>query len=300
MPIDAVMSVTGEKSPHHILIVEDNPSTSDMLVSYFSSLNYEVSYAAWGQDALAFASESPPDLIILDIHLPDIDGYEICTRLRDHRRTKNIPIIFLTERSERMDRLMGLNLGAVDYITKPFDVQELRYRVRNILNREDINILLHPITELPISTLVEEEIKEMRETGNLCLVGLKLRGLKGFGDFYGFVTHDDVLRAVSLILKSTVAEVMKEAPFVGQLSAYEFVIVIPSNQHHLVIGRLHQRLNEALSFFYPHQDWENGTCRDGSPIPRLVFNMQQLLTTQIPTEISITTLREALFHQKEA
>ncbi len=296
MPINDTMPVRGEKPLHHILIVEDNPSTSDMLVSYFSSLDYEVSHAAWGQDALKLASEYPPHLIILDIHLPDIDGYEICTRLRDHRRTKNIPIIFLTERSERMDRLMGLNLGAVDYITKPFDVQELRYRVRNILNREDINILLHPITELPISTLVEEEIHEMREAGNLCLVGLQLQGLKEFGDFYGFVTHDDVLRAVSLILKSTASEVMNEEPFVGQLSAYEFVIIIPSNQHYLVVGRLHQRLNEALSFFYPHQDWENGTCRDGSPIPKLVFNMRKLAAGQIPTKISINTLREALFH----
>ncbi|MEA3307987.1 MAG: response regulator [Chloroflexota bacterium] len=300
MPIDDALLAAGEESPHRILIVEDNPSTSDMLVSYFASLDYEVSHAAWGQDALVLASESPPDLIILDIHLPDIDGYEICTRLRDQRRTKNVPIIFLTERSERMDRLMGLNLGAVDYITKPFDVQELRYRVRNILNREDINTLLHPITELPISTLVEEEIREMREAGNLCLVGLQLQGLKDFGDFYGFVTHDDVLRAVSLILKSTAAEVMNEEPFVGQLSAYEFVIIIPSNQHYLVVGRLHQRLNEAVSFFYPRQDWENGTCRDGSPIPKLVFNMQKLSIELIPAKVNINTLREALFYRQEA
>ena len=297
MPMDVAMSTTGEESLQHILVVEDNPSTSDMLVSYFSSLDYEVSHADWGQDALTFAAESPPDLILLDIHLPDIDGYEICTRLRDQRRTKDIPIIFLTERSERMDRLMGLNLGAVDYITKPFDVQELRYRVRNILNREDINTLLHPITELPISVLVEEEIQAVREASNLCLVGLQLQGLEEFGDFYGFVTHDDVLRAVSLILKNTVSEVMNEEPFVGQLAVYEFVIIIPSQQHYLVVGRLHQRLNEALSFFYPRQDWENGACKDGSPIPKLVFNIQRILTDEIPEDVKITTLREVLFQQ---
>ncbi|MGC9358163.1 MAG: response regulator transcription factor, partial [Anaerolineae bacterium] len=74
-----------EKMPHHILIVEDDSNTADMLIAYFSSLGYEVSHAAWGEDALKTATEDPPDLVVLDIHLPDIDGYEVCMQLRSHR-----------------------------------------------------------------------------------------------------------------------------------------------------------------------------------------------------------------------
>lgn len=289
-----------QREQHHILIVEDNPGTYEMLVSYFSSLDYKVSHAAWGKDALEIASTELPDLIILDIHLPDIDGYEICTRLRAHRRTQNIPVIFLTERKERMDRLMGLEMGADDYIAKPFDVQELRYRVRNTLTREGTDPLLHPVTELPISVLVEESIKKSRSSPEIILIGLKLTGMEAFGDAYGFVTHDDVLRAMGLILRNTLSEIIKERFFVGQLDLYKFVIALPKGQRFEVMGRLHQRLNEALSFFYPHKDWKNGKRSDGSPIPEIGFEMTTLSHDQIPEDVDVLTLREVLFKSQDA
>jgi DNA-binding response OmpR family regulator len=135
---ESTQSVTAgdeREDPCHILIVEDETSTAEMLKAYLSSLGYQVSHAGWGQDAVALATRIQPDLVVLDIHLPDIDGYEVCLRLRNQPRTENTPVIFLTERRERVDRLTGLELGAVDYITKPFDVQELRFRVRNALRR---------------------------------------------------------------------------------------------------------------------------------------------------------------------
>ena len=82
---------------YHIMIVEDDLSTAEMLSAYFSSLGYHVSHAGWGYDAVKMAVDSEPDLVVLDIHLPDIDGYEVCRRLRDHRHTRNTPIIFLTQ-----------------------------------------------------------------------------------------------------------------------------------------------------------------------------------------------------------
>lgn len=166
------MSTDG--APRHILIVEDDPNTAEMLSAYFSSVGYQVSLAAWGQDALKIASETLPDLVVLDIHLPDIDGYEVCMTLRSQRRTEHTPIIFLTERRERMDRLTGLQLGAVDYITKPFDVQELRFRVRNVLRRSNLDTLLHPITGLPTSMLIEEQIERVIENANLAIIGVAL------------------------------------------------------------------------------------------------------------------------------
>jgi CheY-like chemotaxis protein len=270
-----------------------------MLTSYFSSLGYQVSHAAWGEDALNLAREQLPDLIVLDIHLPDIDGYEVCAQLRSQRRTERIPIIFLTERNERMDRIMGLELGATDYITKPFDVQELRYRIRNILQRGDIDVLLHPITGLPISKLVEEQIQKVHQTDNKAVLGLGLQGMEKFGETYGFVTHDDVLRAVALIMRNTIAEFVEEDPFIGQLDPYKFIAVVPVEKRYLVMGRLHQRLNEALSFFYPHQDWETGFCKDGSPIPEMQFELNSLKSQEIPGATKILKLRKILFDQEQ-
>ncbi len=294
------MTVADEAIPRHILIVEDDPNTAEMLSTYFSSLSYKVSHVAWGQDALKQATENSPDLVVLDIHLPDIDGYEVCRRLRSQRRTEHIPIIFLTERRDRIDRLMGLELGGVDYITKPFDVQELRYRVRNILRRSNVDTMLHPVTGLPISILIEEQLERVSRDSTLSFIGLRLRGMDAFSDAYGFVTHDDVLRAVALILQNTAAEVMASDPFVGQLDTYEFAIVSPVSQAYVVMGRLHQRLSEAISFFYPYRDWESGTQSDGSPLPRITFDITQVASGQIPQPEGQVQLRQALFGKPQA
>ncbi|PVE32348.1 hypothetical protein DC030_15185, partial [Enterococcus faecalis] len=102
---------------------------------YFKVQGYQVFHASRGEDAVRMITEAAPDIAVLDIRLPDIDGYEVCRRLRQNRRMHDLPVIFLTEKREREDKLIGLELGAVDYITKPFDIQELRLRVRNALRR---------------------------------------------------------------------------------------------------------------------------------------------------------------------
>jgi DNA-binding response OmpR family regulator len=306
-PVSGEALADGESLPdaRHILIVEDDPNTAEMLSAYFSSLGYKVSHAAWGQDAIEMAVEMLPDLIVLDIHLPDIDGYEVCQHLRSRRRTEHTPVVFLTERRERMDRLTGLELGAVDYITKPFDVQELRYRIRNILRRSRMETLLHSVTGLPTSVLVEEQLERVAKMPNLSLIGVSLNGMEAFSDVYGFVTHDDVLRAVALILRNTSMEVVSSDPFVGQLDPYHFLIVAPAGQEgYVVMGRLDQRLNEAISFFYPHKDWESGQRSDGSPLPRISFELNLVPSDQLPQAGSglgaLVRLREMLFEKQSS
>ena len=85
----------------HILIVEDQPNTAEMLTSYFKAQGYEVTSVGWGKDALEFIERQVPDLVMLDIRLPDLDGYEVCRHLRENRRTEQVPVIFLTERRGR-------------------------------------------------------------------------------------------------------------------------------------------------------------------------------------------------------
>jgi len=275
--------------------VEDDPNTAEMLTAYFASLGYQVTHAAWGQDALTLAAQNVPDLVVLDIHLPDIDGYEVCSRLRSQRRTMNTPIIFLTERNERRDRLTGLELGAVDYLTKPFDVQEIRYRVRNILRRSTSNALLHPLTGLPTADLIEAQVQRLRLQSELILVGVRINGMSAFSDAYGFVSHDDILRAVALILRNTMTEMVVEDAFVGHLHAYDFVLIVPESQQYLLMGRLYQRLQEAISFFYPYQDWESGRLEDGTPLPKIEFDVRMIQSAQVPPNCDLELLRQALF-----
>ncbi len=117
----------------HILVVEDDFDIANILNIYFDGQGYAVDVAATGAEALAKVKEERPHLIMLDIMLPDMDGYTICQDLRSSPRTSHIPIIFLTQKDERSDRISGLEMGADDYITKPFDIEELKLRVQNAL-----------------------------------------------------------------------------------------------------------------------------------------------------------------------
>lgn len=117
---------------HRILVVDDEPSVTDLLAYNLRKAHYEVSIAADGREALHLAAESKPDLILLDLMIPEIDGLDVC---RELRRTSNVPIIMITARGEETDRVVGLELGADDYVTKPFSVRELMARIKAVLRR---------------------------------------------------------------------------------------------------------------------------------------------------------------------
>lgn len=115
-----------------ILVVDDEPAVTDLLAYNLRKANYEVLTASDGREALECARQSGPDLILLDLMLPEIDGLEVC---RELRKTSEVPIIMITARSEEIDRVVGLELGADDYVPKPFGVRELLARIKAVLRR---------------------------------------------------------------------------------------------------------------------------------------------------------------------
>lgn len=239
-----------------ILVVEDDLDVAEMLNAYFHVQGYDVLTVNWGEDGVRACQSDHPDLVILDIRLPDIDGYEVAKRLRSDRRTQDIPIIFLTEKRERSDRLQGLELGADDYITKPFDVQELRLRVRNALKRMGQGSLTNPVSGLPEGPLVNERLEEVLKDGTESVALVSVEHLDSFREAYGFVASDDVLRAVSLMIANTIREVSGPQDFLGHLGAAEFLLVVPSANLSAVTERLRGRLEQALDYFYPIKDRE--------------------------------------------
>lgn len=272
-----------------LLVVEDERDTADMLAAYFEAQGFEVMSAAWGQDAVQIAREKQPDLVLLDIRLPDIDGFEVCRQLRSHRRTESIPIIFLTEKRERIDKLAGLDLGAVDYITKPFDIQELRLRVRNVMRRASLITLTDPVTNLPSEDIVSERFTDLLQKRNWAVVCVGVHGLEQFSDVYGFVARDDVLRALALMLNNTAREVSDSSEaFVGQLSASVFVIISEPSRGAELRDLLSSRLKQAVQYFYPLKDErrtlapirlalglineQNGPYADGEALKEVALN----------------------------
>lgn len=238
-----------------ILIVEDDLDLSEMVSSYFRVQNYDVLTAAWGEEALSLAAEHPLDLIMLDIRLPDIDGFELCRRLRTSRKTQDTPILFLTEKRDRVDKLQGLELGVVDYITKPFDIQELRLRVRNAITRAQRPPAVNPVTDLPEGDLVDEKLGALVGTSNKWgVLQFTIESLSSFRERYGFVAADDVLRAVTLMVRNAVREFGSEDDFIGHIGTENFVIISSEDAIEDIQERIERRISQSREYFYPLRD----------------------------------------------
>jgi PleD family two-component response regulator len=239
-----------------LLIVEDDLDVADMLEKYFHAQGFNVRAIETGEEAVYTALTSVPDLIILDIRLPDIDGYQVAQNLRSNQRTQNIPIIFLTERRERASRLRGLENGADDYITKPFDVQELRLRVRNALHRREQGSLTNPVTSLPEGALVDERLQECLDGDDWAVLLVSLDYLDDFREAYGFVAADDVLRAISVMIQNAIREVGNPTDFIGQIGREDFILVTTGKYTDVLANRIQERLAQSLDYFYPLVDRE--------------------------------------------
>lgn len=245
-----------------ILIVEDDLDIADMLNAYFRVQGYEVLTVNWGEDGVRACQSHAPDLVILDIRLPDIDGFEVARRLRSTRKTKEIPIIFLTEKRERGDRLKGLELQADDYITKPFDIQELRLRVRNALQRSRQGSLTNPVTGMPEGNLVDEALTLGMERPDSALMVVSIKNFNRFREVYGFVASDDLLRAVSIMVRDAVRDSGANEDFVGHLTPVDFLIITQQPYVGPLRERIRKRLEQSFDYFYSDQDREQGTFRN--------------------------------------
>src|SRR5574337_1455905 len=172
-----------------ILVVEDDFDISNMLRIYFTGQGYDVQVAPRGGDALLLTRKSLPHLIVLDIMLPDMNGFDVCRELRTTTRTSHIPIIFLTQKDERSDRIAGLELGADDYITKPFDIEELRLRVQGAMRRAERESLTHPTTGLPSGRMIEEQLRGLMRRKDWGMLYVGVNEIDAFTDVYRSEEH---------------------------------------------------------------------------------------------------------------
>ncbi|MEL6527330.1 MAG: response regulator, partial [Chloroflexota bacterium] len=184
-----------------ILVVEDDFDISNMLKIYFSGQGYAVEVAGKGGDAISSTRKQLPNLIVLDINLPDMSGYDVCRELRTTTRTKHIPIIFLTQKDERSDKITGLELGADDYVTKPFDIEELKLRIGNAIKAADQIKLINPVSNFPTGQPIEEHLRElMRNNASWSYIDIKIANFEPFKEVYGWQAGDEVIRATALMM----------------------------------------------------------------------------------------------------
>jgi CheY-like chemotaxis protein len=241
-----------------LLIVEDDIDIANMLEIYFGGLHYEVDIASRGSEALEKTRQRLPHLIVLDIMLPDIDGYEVCRTLRTYTRTSHIPVIFLTQKDERSDKLQGLELGADDYITKPFDIEELRLRVYNAIARSERESLTEPHTNLPSGQLIEEQLREIIHKEGWAFIDIRLDHFDAFKEAYGFVASDNILRFTAMLIGEVIDEFGTINDFVGHTGNDHFVVITSEDCSAIVRDKLVERFSEEIVTHYSFLDRQKG------------------------------------------
>jgi diguanylate cyclase (GGDEF)-like protein len=218
-----------------VLIVDDQPTNIHALASLLKA-DYRILTATRGEKALELSQgEQAPDLILLDIVMPDMDGYETCRRLKDNETTRSIPVIFVTALDHDKDEEQGLNLGASDYISKPFNPAIVRARVRNQVNLKLKTDMLEKIslqdglTEIPNrryfdQKLAEEWARSSRNDQSLALLMVDIDQFKPFNDHYGHGAGDECLRRVAQALRRVPT---RATDLVARYGGEEFVVLLP-------------------------------------------------------------------------
>lgn len=241
-----------------LLIVEDDFDISNMLKIFFISHNYEVDIAPRGNDALDKTRHSLPNLIVLDIMLPDIDGFEVCRSLRTNTRTSHVPIIFLTQKDERSDKLQGLELGADDYITKPFDIEELKLRVQRAIIRAEQQSLTDPRSGLPSGKLIEEQLRRIIRQSGWALMDVRINHFDTFKDVYGFVAGDDVLRFTAMLMGEVVDQQGSPNDFIGHAGGDSYIVITTEENAPKIRQTLKARFAQEVLSHYSFIDREQG------------------------------------------
>ena len=217
------------------ILVVDDMTTTLLLIHDLLKDTYEVKIAKSGTKALEIL-ESPNDidLILLDIEMPDINGYDVCKRIKNNETIKNIPIIFITGRTSQEDEEYGLNLGAIDYITKPFNNAIVKLRIKNYLNLKIKNDMLEKLSMYDGLTNIrnrryfdetfEKTFNEIkRDKKSLAVLMIDIDFFKPYNDNYGHGQGDETLRKVAKALEKTIK---RASDFVARYGGEEFVILL--------------------------------------------------------------------------
>jgi diguanylate cyclase (GGDEF)-like protein len=242
-----------------LLVVDDDPFIARLLEIELKASGYEVRVANDGVQALQAAQERSPDLVLADVMMPNMDGFELTRRLRQDPRTAAVSVIMLTARGLSADKLEGFAIGADDYIVKPFDTPELLARIRGVLRRSKEMRAQSPLTGLPGNVRIEEEIDGRVDRGEeFAILYVDLDHFKAFNDHYGFMRGDQVIQFTAQLLEEVSRDVSGGQAFVGHVGGDDFVVVVPPGVAAVVAQAIVERFDQEAPARYDEVDRAQG------------------------------------------
>jgi diguanylate cyclase (GGDEF) domain len=247
-----------------ILVIDDSNFFAQCISNILTDAGYSAIRATSGQEGLRMVREEKPDLVLLDVVMPDINGFEVCRILRDAESNNLMPIIMLTSQDNQEDKLVGLELGADDYITKPFNSREVLSRVRNTLRRIDRNRGANPLTGLPGNLEIQAEINSRIEKKEpFAAIYADLDNFKAYNDVYGFAKGDIAIKMTADIFRDQVRDFGTPDDFTGHIGGDDFILVTRPENAENICGAITGEFDRRIRTLYYQQDLNAGyihTC----------------------------------------
>lgn len=247
-----------------ILLVEDEQHIRSVLNRILTLKGYRVVEAADGPRGLEMALSERPALMLLDVMMPGMSGFEVCRTLREDMETAMLPVIMLTVKSRTEDRIRGMDCGADDYVTKPFDADELLVRIEALLKRKERDLYASPLTRLPGNISIESELKRRIAGGEpLAVMALDIDHFKAYNDEYGYHKGDDMISIVSMLITRVVREKGNRGDFVGHIGGDDFIIITRPDTVDAIGERVIELFDLTIPEHYSPEARERG-CIEGT------------------------------------
>jgi diguanylate cyclase (GGDEF)-like protein len=242
-----------------VLVADDDPDIARFIEVNLRTHGFDVHLASDGVQALERAFEVRPSLVLVDVMMPRMDGFQVVERLRADPRTANVSIIILTAKALTADKVLGLTTGADDYIIKPFDPVELVARVKGTLRRAKEMRAISPLTGLPGNARIHEEIQRLIDSREpFSLLYADLDHFKSFNDHNGFLRGDDAIRFVARCVQDSAMEVAGPGTFVGHIGGDDFVVICAPGESEALCQAIITRFDRDAGGLYDEEDRERG------------------------------------------
>jgi signal transduction histidine kinase/DNA-binding response OmpR family regulator len=253
------LALGGRASGARVLVVDDDPAVRAICGEVLRSQGWAVDGAGTCEEARRVLAERRPEVVLLDVQLPDGDGFALLEGLAARRATEPFGVVFLSARGETGDKVRGLRLGADDYLTKPFDAQELVARIDAVVRRREAALHASPMTRLPGGRAIDREVERRLEarTG-FALSYVDLDNLKAYNDSYGYAKADGVILQAAGILRDALERHGGEGSFLGHVGGDDFVLLTPRERAARVCSEVVSAFDRVIPLYYDRADRERG------------------------------------------
>lgn len=234
-----------------VLVIDDDADQAGLVLLKLRSVGHQVTHLDSGRAGIEAARDLQPDVILLDVSMPEMDGYETCRRLRSDPRTAATSIIMLTFKAMTADKILALTAGADDHIAKPFEPEELAARVAAAIRRTRQMRDVSPLTGLPGNLSISSELERVIHEGTpFALIHVDLDHFKEFNDRYGFDRGDALLIATARLLSQVMDDLPSSPSFIGHIGGDDFVLVVAPAVAEAVAGAVAEGFDRLVPSFY--------------------------------------------------